>query len=103
MICIKYTLIDNKITYLETNGHANYDEYGKDIVCAGVSAIIVGLNNALDELNENVDIKVKGNNFVFKNNSNSTKVNDYFMLTIKQLETIQETYGKYVRIERNAQ
>ena len=103
MICIKYTLIDNKITYLETSGHANYDEYGKDIVCAGVSAIIVGLNNALDELSENVDIKVKGNNFVFKNNSNSAKVNDYFMLAIKQLETIQETYGKYVRIERNAQ
>lgn len=25
--------------FLEISGHANYDEYGKDIVCAGVSAL----------------------------------------------------------------
>jgi hypothetical protein len=30
---------------LLVKGHANFDEHGKDIVCAGVSAIIMGALN----------------------------------------------------------
>lgn len=30
---------DGKVS-IDVCGHANYDEYGKDIVCAGVSAIV---------------------------------------------------------------
>ena len=45
---------DSIISVLEVSGHSNYDEKGKDIVCAGVSAIIVGGLNAL--LNENKKI-----------------------------------------------
>ena len=33
---IKVKLSEDKI---EITGHANYDEYGKDIVCSGVSSI----------------------------------------------------------------
>ena len=38
---------DSIINSLEVSGHSNYDEKGKDIVCAGVSAIVVGGINAL--------------------------------------------------------
>ena len=41
---------DSIINVLEVSGHSNYDTKGKDIVCAGVSAIVVGGLNAL--LNE---------------------------------------------------
>ena len=30
-------------------GHANYDEYGKDIVCAGVSALVQALIGWIEE------------------------------------------------------
>lgn len=30
-------------------GHANYDEYGKDIVCAGISSIVQALIGWLEE------------------------------------------------------
>lgn len=40
-------------------GHANYAERGKDIVCAGVSALAITLENALQELSD-VPIVKKG-------------------------------------------
>ena len=35
---IKVEIENNKI---EIKGHANYDDYGKDIVCASVSSIVI--------------------------------------------------------------
>lgn len=42
MIRARYTAEGNRHT-LVIGGHAGYDEYGKDIVCAGVSAIVQAL------------------------------------------------------------
>lgn len=52
MIEIRYQT-DGYTHDLSLRGHANYSEYGKDIVCAGVSAIVYSLlgwleNNAYD-------------------------------------------------------
>lgn len=33
-----------------TEGHANYDVHGNDVVCAGVSAVTVGTSNSIIEL-----------------------------------------------------
>ena len=40
----------NKIQSFEISGHALFDKRGKDIVCAGVSAVSVGAINAVHEL-----------------------------------------------------
>lgn len=42
MVRAKYTVKDNMHT-LTVSGHANYSEHGKDIVCAGVSALTQAL------------------------------------------------------------
>ena len=42
MIKARYTAEGNTHT-LSVRGHANYDKYGKDIVCAGVSALVQAL------------------------------------------------------------
>lgn len=47
---IKVKINDNKI---EITGHANYDDYGKDIVCASVSSIVITTINAIMSINEN--------------------------------------------------
>lgn len=47
MIKATYTADGNKHT-LQICGHANYAEHGKDIVCAGVSAIIQALMGWID-------------------------------------------------------
>ena len=42
MVKAKYRVEDN-IHTLTVLGHANYAEYGKDIVCAGISSIVQAL------------------------------------------------------------
>lgn len=42
MIRANYTVEDNLHT-LTVHGHANYDEFGRDIVCAGASALVQAL------------------------------------------------------------
>lgn len=32
------------------SGHALYAEYGRDVVCAGISTVVTGICNALEEL-----------------------------------------------------
>lgn len=48
MVNAKYRVEENTHT-LVVLGHANYDEYGKDIVCAGISAIVQSLIGWLEE------------------------------------------------------
>ena len=38
---------ENQIINLKVIGHANSDEYGKDLVCAGVSTACIGVLNML--------------------------------------------------------
>ncbi len=45
-----------KPKYIEIKGHADYDEYGKDIVCSSVSSIVTTTVNAILMFNEK-DIK----------------------------------------------
>ena len=69
---IKYyatqTVEDNICTYeLKAVGHANYDEYGKDIICSAVSILVVTLVNKLYELNvRNLDIQLVPGDFMVK-------------------------------------
>lgn len=48
MIKAKYS-VEGNIHTLSVLGHANYDEYGKDIVCAGVSALVQALIGWIEE------------------------------------------------------
>ena len=73
MIRANYTVEDNSHT-LTVHGHANYDEYGRDIVCAGASALVQALIGwienhpydveadciSLDETNGEVIISCRG-------------------------------------------
>ena len=100
MISAKYEVKDNQYLSLEVSGHAEYDESGKDLICASVSSIMFGLMNALDALHEDVEIKQLTNTITIINHSNSNNVQDYLELTMMQLKTIEESYGDFIKVER---
>ncbi len=52
MIKIHVIKNNNEITKIVFNGHALYDDYGKDIVCAGVSSIMTTTVNAILKYDE---------------------------------------------------
>jgi uncharacterized protein YsxB (DUF464 family) len=47
---ITRSISDGKIMSYRSEGHANYDVHGKDIVCAGVSAVKFGTSNSIEAL-----------------------------------------------------
>ena len=100
MISVNVTFMGKEVKSLTVSGHANYDKYGKDIVCAGVSAVVTGGINALENQVENIEI-------INEENKLGVKVinsNEYIQIVLKtiliQLETIENSYKKYIKIKR---
>ena len=50
MIKIKIARDEDGISLISMQGHAEYDQYGKDIVCSAASTIIIGGINAIAQL-----------------------------------------------------
>jgi len=95
---IKVIIENNKI---EITGHANYDEYGKDIVCASVSSIVITSINACLEIDEESilyeDLENKIKIEILKNDKITEKLinNMVFML-----ESLEKDYPKNIKILR---
>ena len=85
---------------LDVSGHAEYGAYGKDLICASVSSIMFGFMNALDALEENVQISQSENRITIVDQSGSEIVQHYFELVIMQLKTIEASYGDFIKVER---
>lgn len=98
MINININYEHDEVRKLEISGHANYDEYGKDIICAGVSAVAIGALNNLDVNKYAIEVKeglVKVE--VIDEISNHDKI--VLETLIIQLQTIRESYPKFIKIK----
>ena len=51
MIKVNVNKKDNQIDNIVLSGRAMYDDYGKDIVCASVSSIVITTVNAIIRIN----------------------------------------------------
>ena len=49
-----YMYSDKTYRGFSVSGHAGYENAGKDIICASVSALVINTVNAVDALTENV-------------------------------------------------
>ena len=86
---------------IEVTGHANFDEFGKDIVCASVSSIVITSINACLEIDEESilyeDLENKIKIEILKNDEITEKLinNMVFML-----ESLEKDYPKNIKILR---
>lgn len=84
---------------IEVVGHADYADYGKDIVCASASAIIItSINSALKLNNKSLEYKEETNKLTINiliSDDNTKKIIDN-MLSL--LEDLVKTYKKNVKI-----
>ena len=92
-----------KLNGFEVQGHAGYEDAGKDIVCAGVSAIIFGGMNAIayyyhqDASKFQVELK-EGYTYLKLTDKATAEVQTVLETIEIQLKTIEETYGQYIKI-----
>lgn len=94
---------NDSILSVEVKGHADSAEYGRDLVCAGVSSITVGIANMLAskgflEDGNIIDIKPGYTYFEVYNS------NDVIQLVLETFEvmllTIAEDNSKYIQISK---
>ena len=94
---IKIRIKDKEIII---TGHANYDEYGKDIVCASVSSIVITSINASLRIDKEFltykEEKDKLTINIIGDNNNALLVIENMIAMLKELAL---TYKKNIKIE----
>lgn len=93
---IKVYINKNKIII---TGHADYADYGKDIVCASASSIVITSINAALRLESNsVVFKEEKNKLTIDINSNDKNVLLIIENMIEMLQELALTYKKNIKI-----
>lgn len=76
-------------------------EYGSDLVCAGVSCIMYGALNALDELFEDAcQLSADNNTITVTTDSVESQLQSVLHAVLIQLKTMEETYPRNLKITR---
>ncbi|MDO4378436.1 MAG: ribosomal-processing cysteine protease Prp [Erysipelotrichia bacterium] len=100
MVKVKVEKINDSIKFIDINGHADYGQYGNDLVCAAVSSISIGLLNAIDILApQKCDIQLSENRIRIMVLNNEEVVQTVLSVGLIQLKTIEEKYPKNLKIE----
>lgn len=98
MIKIKINKNGNYINYIKVTGHANYDDYGKDIVCASVSSIVITSCNMAMEINKS-SVKADQSEGLIEINIliEDETINKVFLNMINMLEELSKQYEKNIK------
>ncbi|MCS7458716.1 ribosomal-processing cysteine protease Prp [Paenibacillus doosanensis] len=96
-----------RIESFRVKGHALFDNPGKDIVCAGVSAVTVGTVNAVEsvlgvELQADMkdgllDVRVPER----LDEALSEKVQLLLESMVAMLQSIEQSYGEYIALQQS--
>lgn len=99
MIKVKLLKKDNNLSKVIIKGHAMYDDFGKDIVCAAVSSTVITSVNACLSIDENsisYDDKNGLEIEIIKKDNVTNKIMKNMVSNLKELE---RAYPKNVQIK----
>lgn len=98
-----YIKFDNKnIKTIEVSGHAEYDESGKDIVCAAVSTAIIVTANAINLVgfNDHIELVIEEGYFKIEVNDNDDILNKLLLNLEYTLHDLEKQYPKYIKYQK---
>ena len=99
MINIKVQYKNDKISKVTIKGHANYETFGKDIVCAAVSSIATTSINAILTLDSDAcKYEVNDGKLDISINENSDMALKLINNMLNMLEELQDQYPKNIEI-----
>ena len=82
------------------SGHANYDEYGKDIVCSAVSATVITTVNGILSIDNSAIEVTESENVEIKILKHSNVVDKLISNMINLLTELQNDYKDNIDIRR---
>ena len=84
---------------ISIHGHAMYDDYGKDIVCAAVSSTIITSVEMIASIDENaIDVKESTDKLMININKHDNITNKLVDTMINLLKEIEKKYTKNIKI-----
>ncbi len=99
MINCQIRLNNVGITQIKISGHANYCEYGSDIVCSAVSILSFTIGNALLKLDKTFDLIIDKNEIIY-NDLFPTKESQLLLDTLYDgLKMLLDDYKEYINIK----
>lgn len=91
--------VNIKKNHIEIKGHARYDDYGKDIVCASVSAIAITTINAILKLDNQALTYQEKEGYLFINILKKSKSVDILISNmIELIKELEQDYPKNVKV-----
>ncbi len=92
-----------RISSFEMTGHADFAEHGKDLVCAGASAVSFGAVNAiiaLTGITPDIDMGSDGGylKVVLPETEKDTEIQLIVRAMIVSLQTIEQDYGQHINL-----
>lgn len=104
MIRILIKKKNDSLKYIQVSGHANSDDYGKDIVCAAVSVISQTILLGISEiLKDDLNYSIKKGDLSFEipdkmSYEDELRVNALTHTLILGLQNIKNNYKNYIDI-----
>ena len=89
-----------KNNIIEISGHANYAEYGKDIVCASVSSIVTTVVNCIMVLDrDSIEYQDDGKKIIITNIKDNNNTNLLLNTMFEMLKDLENQYKENIKIE----
>ena len=95
---IKVIIKKNSIT---VDGHAMYDDYGKDIVCAGASSILITTVNAILKFDNEALKVIEGKSITINILKNDNITKTLIENMIEEFKELAKQYPKNIKIEED--
>lgn len=96
MIKISLKEENKKIKEIEIKGHALYDDYGKDIVCAAFSSILITTVNAIERIDKDA-IFYDEKKFLLKILKDDEIINILITNMIELFHDLEHDYPKNIK------
>ena len=85
---------------IEISGHANYDEFGKDIVCASVSSVVMTTVNSIMSIDDSsISYVYDGDKIIIKKLNDNDIVDKLLNTMILILKDLERQYKKNIKVE----
>ena len=97
MIKVSY-IKDKLIKEVKISGHANFADYGKDIVCAAVSSIVTTTINNIIALDDKAITYSANEGDILITNNDSEMASKLLSNMIMMLEDLANDYPKNIKI-----
>ena len=100
MINVKVLSMKNHIDRIDILGHADYEEYGKDIVCSSVSSIVTTTVNGIYEIDKDyLNVKEEKDGMVITILKQDNVCDKLIKNMLSLLQELEESYPENIKVK----